>query len=159
MVTEKRQLTKAEYKKLDDELQHLIDVERPQYKKELDEARSEGDLSENADYDAARNKQAQVEGRIVQLQAILSNAEIINEKNKGTKKVSVGSTVKFKKLDSGQEREFTIADSSVSNPMQGTISPNCALGTALMGKMVGDVVDVKAVEPYKIEILEIKIRN
>ncbi len=160
MAQEKRLLTKSEIERLDAELQNLIQVERPAYKKELAEARAEGDLSENADYDAARNKQAQIEARISELQAILSNAEVIATKStRGAKKFSIGSTVKFERKDTGAIKEYTLADSSVSDPSAGTISPKCALGEAIMGKMVGDVVSVKANNPYNIEILEVSFKN
>ncbi len=160
MAQEKRLLTKSEIERLNSELEHLIDVERPAYKKELAEARAEGDLSENADYDAARNKQAQIEARISELQAILGNAEVIASKSpRGVKKISIGSTVKFERKDNGVIKEYTLADSSVSDPSAGTISPKCALGEAIMNKSVGDVVLVKASTPYNIEILEVTFKN
>ena len=151
---EKTKLTKAGYKKLEEELRYLIDVVRDEVKVQLAEARAQGDLSENADYDAARGKQAEVEGRIKEIEDILNNCEIIEENARGNR-VGLGSTVKIKYLESNKEGEYTIVGSVESDPFNGKISNSCALGEAIMGKTVGDVVEVKAIKNYKVQILKI----
>ena len=154
IMAEKIKLTKAGYKKLEEELRYKIDIERDEVKRQLAEARAQGDLSENADYDAARNKQAEVEGRIKEIEEILNNCEIIGESNKGNK-VGLGSIVTIKYLETGKEAEYMIVGSVESDPFEGKISNSCALGEAIMGKQVGDVIEVKAVKTYKIEILKL----
>ena len=151
---EKTKLTKAGYRKLEEELRYLIDVVRDEVKRQLAEARAQGDLSENADYDAARGKQAEVEGRIREIEYILNNSEIIEENAKANR-VGLGSTVTLKFLDSGKEAEYMIVGSVESDPFNGKISNSCALGEALMGKSVGDVVEIKAIKSYKVEVLKI----
>ena len=151
-MAEKTKLTKVGYKKLEDELRYLIDVVREEVKRELAEARAQGDLSENADYDAARSKQAEVENRIKEIENILSNCEIIEE-NVKSNRVGLGSKVLIKNLDNGKEAEYMIVGSIESDPFSGKISNACALGEAILGKTVGDVVEVKAGKTYKVEIL------
>ena len=153
-MAEKTKLTKAGYKKLEEELRYLIDVAREEVKRELSEARAQGDLSENADYDAARSKQAEVEGRIKEIENILNNSEIISENGKSNR-VGLGSTVKLRFIETGKEAEYMIVGSVESNPFQGKISNSCALGEAIMGKSVGDIIEVKAAKTYKVEILKI----
>ena len=153
-MAEKIKLTKAGYKKLQDELRYKIDIERDEVKRQLAEARAQGDLSENADYDAARSKQAEVEGRIKEIEEILNNCEIIGENTKGNK-IGLGSTVTLKFLESGKEAEYMIVGSVESDPFNGKISNSCALGEAIMGKTVGDVIEVKAIKSYKVEVLKI----
>ena len=149
---EKTKLTKAGYKKLEEELRYLIDVVREDVKAELAEARAQGDLSENADYDAARGKQAEVEGRIKEIENTLSNCEIIEE-NVKSNKVGLGSKVLLRYVETGKEAEYTIVGSIESDPFSGKISNACALGEAILGKTVGDIVEVKAGKTYKVEIL------
>ena len=153
-MAEKIKLTKAGYKKLEEELRYKIDIERDEVKRQLAEARAQGDLSENADYDAARSKQAEVEGRIKEIEEILNNCEIIGENTKGNR-VGLGSTVAIKYLETGKEAEYMLVGSVESDPFNGKISNSCALGEALMGKQAGDVVEVKAIKTYKVEILKI----
>ena len=153
-MAEKTKLTNAGYKKLEEELRYLIDVVRDEVKVQLAEARAQGDLSENADYDAARGKQAEVEGRIKEIEDILANSEIIEENTKGNR-IALGSTVKLKYIDNGKEAEYTIVGSVESDPFNGKISNSCALGEAIIGKTVGDVVEVKAIKTYKVQILKI----
>ena len=155
-MTEKTQLTKEGYKKLEDELRNLIDFVREEVKKQLAEARAQGDLSENADYDAARNKQAEVEARIKQIEDIFDNYEIIDEggpKNKN--RVGLGSVVTIKNVDNGKESTYQIVGSVESDPFNGKISNACPLGEAIIGKNVGDVVEVKSQKAYKVEIIKL----
>ena len=155
-MNEKVKLTKAGKKKLEEELRTLIDVTRDEVKKQLAEARAQGDLSENADYDAARNKQAEVEARIKQIEDIFDNYEIIDEggpKNKN--RVGLGSVVTIKNVDSGKESTYQIVGSVESDPFNGKISNACPLGEAIIGKNVGDVVEVKSQKAYKVEIIKL----
>ncbi|MBE6142031.1 MAG: transcription elongation factor GreA [Erysipelotrichaceae bacterium] len=156
-MTEKTQLTKEGYKKLEDELRNLIDFVREDVKKQLAEARAQGDLSENADYDAARARQAEVEGRISQIESILANAEIITEKKnaKGEKKIGIGSTVEVEYLDSHKTATYTIVGTVESDPFNGKISNVSPFGAALIGKKEGDEVEIKAGKTFNIKILKI----
>ncbi len=153
-MAEKTKLTKAGYKKLEEELRYLIDVARDEVKRELAEARAQGDLSENADYDAARGKQAEVEARIKEIEATLNNAEIIEENSKSNK-VGLGTTVTLKFIEKNEEKTYMIVGSIESNPFEGKISSSCALGEAILGKLVGDIIEVKAIKPYKVQIISI----
>ena len=141
-----------------EELRNLIEVVRDDVKRQLAEARAQGDLSENADYDAARNRQAEVEGRIKEIENILANADIIEEGKASTKKVGLGSTVTIRFVDNGKEVSYMIVGTVESDPVNGKISNSCPLGEALVGKNVGDIVEVKAIKTYKVEILKIEIK-
>ena len=153
-MAEKTKLTKAGYKKLEEELRELIDVVSVDTKHQLAEARAQGDLSENADYDAARKKLEAVESRIKEIEDILNNAELINENNKSNR-VGLGSTVTIRFLENGKEAEYMIVGSVESDPFNGRISNTCALGEAIMNKSAGDIVEVKAVKTYSIEIVKV----
>ena len=157
-MADKRRLTRSGYQALEDELRELIDVHRPDYKRQLAEARAEGDLSENADYDAARARQAEVEGRIKQIEEILKDAEIIDDTVTNTKKVALGLTVRLLNMKSSKEVEYKIVDTVEADPFNGLISQTCLLGSSIIGKTVGDIVEIKAIEPYSVKILEIKIK-
>ena len=157
-MAEKQKLTKAGYKKLQEELQYLVNDVREEVKRQLAEARAQGDLSENADYDAARSKQAEVEGRIKEIENILANADVIEESKASTKKVGLGSTVTIRFVDNGKEASYMIVGTVESDPVNGKISNSCPLGEALVGKTVGDIVEVKAIKTYKVEILKIEIK-
>lgn len=157
-MAEKQKLTKAGYKKLQEELQYLVNDVREEVKRQLAEARAQGDLSENADYDAARGKQAEVEGRIKEIENILANADVIEEGKASTKKVGLGSTVTIRFVDNGKEASYMIVGTVESDPVNGKISNSCPLGEALVGKTVGDIVEVKAIKTYKVEILKIEVK-
>lgn len=157
-MAEKQKLTKAGYKKLEEELRNLIDVEREQNKIQLAEARAQGDLSENADYDAARNRQAEIESRIKEIENILNNAEIISETGKNNNKVALGSTVTLRFIDMNREESYMIVGTIEADPFNGKISNACTLGEAIIGKTVGDIVEIKSAKPYKVEILKIEIK-
>ena len=155
-MAEKAKLTKSGYENLKRELDYLIHDVREEVKKELAEARAQGDLSENADYDAARNRQAEVEARIKQIEDTLNNAEIIQESSKKHNRVGLGSQVSIRFLNTNKEASYQIVGTIESDPINGKISNVCALGEALLGKIVGDVVEVKSNVPYKVEILKIE---
>ncbi len=152
-MQEKIQLTKEGYDKLEAELRDLIENQREEYKRQLVEARAQGDLSENADYDAARARQAEVEGRINEIEHILNNCVIINESKKRGKKIGLGSTVTFKRLDTNEKFTYTITGTTEANPFENKISNICPLGEALMGQEKGNIVTVKGKHEYQIEIL------
>ena len=154
-MVNKVELTKEGAENLEKELRHLIDIDRPEVIEALQAARAQGDLSENADYDAARAKQAEVEGRIKEIEDILNNAEIIEESSKRSNKVALGSTVTLKFLDSGEEKEFMIVGTVESDPFNGKISNSCPLGEAIVGKAVNDIVEVKAIKNYKVQIVKL----
>lgn len=151
-------LTKEGLDQLNKEYRNLIDVQRPEVIEALNNARAMGDLSENADYDAARNRQAQVEGRIKEIETILANAKIVSEKKGRT--INISNVVTFKDLSCGETLEVKIVSSIESDPLSDPkhmkISNECALGLALIGKKAGDKVLVKADEPYEIEIIDVK---
>lgn len=154
MATEKIELTKEGEAKLNKELRHLIDIDRPEVLEQLAAARAQGDLSENADYDAARNKQAEVEARIKEIENILANAKIIDEKTKVSKLVALGSTVEIKDLSDNSKATYTIVGTVEANPTKGLISNVSPLGKAIIGKKVGDVCVVRVAREYKVEILK-----
>ena len=133
-------------------LSNLINVERPRVIEELQLARSQGDLSENADYDAARDKQAQVEHRISEIENILSNCEVVDEKPLDSKVVSLGTKVTFKDLSDNTEHTVEIVGSVEADPLN-----ECPIGLAMIGKHVGERTVVETSEPYEVEILNIAL--
>ena len=155
-MAEKTKLTAAGYKKLEEELDNLIHVVSEEVKAQLAEARAQGDLSENADYDAARNKQAEVEARIKEIEYILNNSELIAEGGKNKNRVSLGSVVTLKFVENGKVDTFMIVGTVESDPFNKKISIDCPLGEAIVGKTVGDIVDIKSIKPYKVEILKLE---
>lgn len=151
-------VTEEGLKKLQDEYDNLVHVVREEVKAELAEARSQGDLSENADYDAARDKQAEVEHRIQELENMLQvgHYELINSKKKGKKNVQIGSTVKLLFKDTKEEETYQIVGSTEADPLNGKVSNETPLSQAILGSKVGDVVTVEVAKPYKVEIISIK---
>lgn len=155
MKGKKTLLTKEGLKELQDELDELINVKRPANLKAIKEARALGDLSENADYDAAKNDQAELEGRIKKIEKMLENYEIIEKKT--TDKVGLGSTVNIKYIDDDEVDEYKIVGSQEADPFESKISNESPIAKALLNKKVGDVVEVESPNGvYKIEITEIK---
>ncbi|MDE7235520.1 MAG: transcription elongation factor GreA, partial [Helicobacter japonicus] len=135
-------MTNYGYEKLVAELKNLKEVERPRIVVEIDVARSHGDLKENAEYHAAREKQAFIEARINELGLMLANAQIINPATLSHDKVSFGSSVKIVNLDTDKEFIYTLVGSMESNPSKGLISVSSPIAKALMGKAVGDEVSI-----------------
>lgn len=140
---QKEPMTEYGYERLCEELKNLKEVERPHIVKEIDIARSHGDLKENAEYHAAREKQAFIEARIVDLGKILANVQIINPASYEHKNVSFGSTIKLVDLDTQKEFKYTIVGSYESNPEKGYISFHSPIAKAVMGKSKGDEVTIK----------------
>ena len=155
MANEKFYVTQEGYNDLVNEHENLVHKVRQEVIVELQEARAQGDLSENADYDAAREHQAQVECRIRELEAMLKNAH--NAEDKKTKNVvNLGSTVKILDLSDNQEVTFNIVGTIEADPFNGKLSNTTPLAEVIMDHKVGDVCTVRRVEePYDVKILEI----
>lgn len=149
-------LTKEGMTKLQGELENLIGIQRPNVLQELETARAQGDLSENADYDAARSHQAEIEGRIKQVENAIANAVIVDEAT-SSEFVALGTTIVFRDLSLNEEFEYHLVGTIEADPLSGSISIQSPLGEAMLGARVGDVRKVKAVEPYEIEIIKITI--
>ena len=149
-------LTYEGLKKLESELQELKVVRRREVAQLIKEARSQGDLSENAEYDAAKEEQAAVEARIVQLEKMLRNAEVIDEDSLGGEVVSIGSKVKVFDIEYDEQVEYLIVGSTEADPLAGRISNESPLGIALIGRAKDEVVSVEAPDgPIEYRILEI----
>ena len=129
-------------KKLEDELDFLKTVKRKEITEKIKVALGYGDLSENSEYDEAKNEQAFVEGRIIQLENMLKNASVIDESEISTDTVNIGSIVNVKDYEFDEEVEYSIVGSAEADVMKNKISNESPVGKALMGKKVGDVVDV-----------------
>lgn len=137
-------VTAAGFKKLQDELEQLKTVERKNVAARLQEAISYGDLSENSEYDEAKNEQAFLEARIVELEEQIKNAEIIAESKDKKGTVQIGSTVTLKMLWNGEEHEYSIVGSTESDPTQHRISNESPVGEAILGKKAKEKVKVDA---------------
>lgn len=155
MEIKKFSLTKEGEAKLKDELRTLVDTERPRVLEDLSAARAQGDLSENADYDAARSHQAEVEGRIKQIENILANS-VIEDLATSSHYVSLGTTVIIRDLTDQEEYTYKIVGTIEARPLEGSISTSSPLGEAILGKRVGDKVVVKTAMPYEVEIVKIR---
>ena len=149
-------LTQKGFDELKVELDELINVKRPANIIAIKEARALGDLSENADYDSARDEQAQIEGRIQKIEKMLESAVIIEETS--TDQVGIGSTVQIKYMDEDDEMdEYQIVGSQEADPFMSKISNESPIAQALLNRKVGDIVTVESPNgSYKIEITEIK---
>ena len=143
MADKKHILTYAGLKKYEDELQDLKVNRRREIAQKIKEAREQGDLSENAEYDAAKDEQRDIEARIEELEAILKNAEVVVEDEVDLDKINVGCTVKVFDITFDEEMEFKIVGSTEANSLEGKISNESPVGKALIGKKVGDVVAVE----------------
>lgn len=137
-------LTKAGYKKLDEELDFLIKVKRPEMAERVKLAREFGDLSENAEYDAAKDEQGMIEGKIREIEATLKYAILIDDEKIDTRVVSVGCMVKIHDLDYDEVLEYQLVGTAEANFSEGKISNQSLLGMALLGKAEGSTVEVKA---------------
>ena len=157
MADKKHILTYAGLKQFEDELQNLKVVRRKEVAQKIKEAREQGDLSENAEYDAAKDEQRDIELRIEELEKLLKNAEVVVEDEIDTDKINVGCKVKLLDVEYDEEMEYYIVGSTEANSLQNKISNESPVGHALIGKGVGDVVDVETqagVIQYK--VLEIQ---
>ena len=157
MADKKNILTYEGLKRYEDELQNLKVVKRKEVAQKIKEAREQGDLSENAEYDAAKDEQRDIELRIEELEKLLKNAEVVVEDEIDLDKINIGCKIKVYDVDEDEEMEFKIVGSTEANSLQNKISNESPVGQALMGKKAGDVVDVETqagVIQYK--VLEIQ---
>ena len=143
MADKKHILTYAGLKKYEEELQDLKVNRRKEVAQKIKEAREQGDLSENAEYDAAKDEQRDIEARIEQLEKLLKNAEVVVEEEIDLEKINIGCRVKLLDVEEDEEMEFKIVGSTEANSLQNKISNESPVGHALLGKKVGDVVDVE----------------
>jgi len=158
-MAEKILITKEKKAELEKELDQLIQVDRKQAIAAIQAAREQGDLSENADYDAAKNKQAEIEARITEIENTLNFAEIIDEKTSSKEKhdeVKVGTKVEILDLSDDETYTYSIVGEVEANPDDNKISYVSPLAQAIMGHEKGQTVEVKGIEkPYKVKILKI----
>ncbi|MBQ1899718.1 MAG: transcription elongation factor GreA [Erysipelotrichaceae bacterium] len=153
-MEEKFYVTEEGLNDLKNELSTLIHVTREEVIEELKAARAQGDLSENADYDAARDHQAKVEARIKELEHQIKNAEVITETKK-TNFVRIGSTVDLLEMDTNNKLTYKIVGSVEADPLNGLLSNVTPLAEAILDQRVNDVVTVKVEVPYDVRILKI----
>ena len=157
VMAEKKMMTVEGLKKLEDELHERKVIIRKEIADKIKEAREQGDLSENAEYDAARDEQRDNEAKIEELENLIKNAVVISDDDIDHNVANLGSAVTLKDLESGEEMEFSIVGSAEVNSLEFKISNESPVGAALIGKSVGDVVDVETqagVLQYK--VLEIR---
>ena len=160
MEQKKTILTYAGLKKLEDELHDLKVNKRREIAGKIKEAREQGDLSENAEYDAAKDEQRDIEARIEELEKILKNAEVVVEDEVDLDKINIGCIVKILDVEYSEELDYKIVGSTEANSLKGKISNESPVGKALIGHKVGDTVEVETpagVFAYK--ILEIQRSN
>ena len=149
-------LTVGGLKKLEDELEQLKSVKRREVAERIKQAIEFGDISENSEYEDAKNEQAFIEGRILTLEKMLRNAKIIDDENLGTEVVSIGSTVKLKDMEYGDEFEYTVVGSVEADPGANKISNESPVGKAILGQPKGSVVEVTVpAGQLKYQILDI----
>ncbi len=143
MEKKKKLLTYAGLRALEQELEDLKVVKRKEVAQKIKEAREQGDLSENAEYDAAKDEQRDIEARIEELENILKNVEVVDEEEVDLDKINVGCAVKVYDITFDEEMDFKIVGSTEANSLEGKISNESPVGQALIGKTVGDVIDVE----------------
>ena len=144
MTEKKTMLTYDGLKKLEEELQELKVVKRKQIAEKIKEARGQGDLSENAEYDAAKEEQAEAEARIAILEKMLRNAEVIDEEDIDTNTINLGCKVKLYDEEFDENVEYIIVGSTEADPLSGRISNESPLGTSLIGRAQGERIEVSA---------------
>ena len=156
MSNEKIVLTKEGAEKLRAEYEDLVHNQRIAIASDVEAARAQGDLSENADYHASKDKLAEIDRRIAEIEETLRNTTIVQEKSKVAKTVVIGTNVKIRDLSDNSETTYRITSTVEADPMNNVISNESPLGKALFGKRVGDIVVVKVAEEYSVEILAIE---
>ncbi len=159
-MDKKNILTYQGLQKLEDELQNLKVVRRKEVAQKIKEAREQGDLSENAEYDAAKDEQRDIEARIEQIEKILKNAEVVVEEEVDLDKINIGCQVKILDMEFDEELDYKIVGSTEANSLKGKISNESPVGKALIGASVGDVVEVETqMGNLKYKVLEIQRSN
>lgn len=158
MAEKKNILTEEGLAKLEDELQDLKVVKRKEVAAKIKEAREQGDLSENAEYDAAKDEQRDIEIRIEEIEKILKNAEIVTNEDVDANAINIGSTVRIKDLEFDEEMEYKIVGSTEADVLGNKISNESPVGVALIGSKVGDTIEIETPngEMVQYKILEIK---
>ncbi|MCQ4725294.1 transcription elongation factor GreA [Anaerotignum faecicola] len=160
MSEKKVVLTYEGLKKREEELEELKTVRRKEVAEKIKEARGQGDLSENAEYDSAKEEQAEIEARIVMLEKMLRNAEVIDDDEVSKDVISVGCTVKLFDIEFDEEVEYTIVGSAEADPMEGKISNESPVGLGLLGHKIGETVVIAAPEgDVEFKVLEINSSN
>ena len=160
MEEKKNILTYEGLRKYEDELHDLKVVKRKEVAQKIKEAREQGDLYENAEYDAAKDEQRDIEARIEELEKILKNAEVVDEEEVDLDKINIGCKVTILDMEESEELEYKIVGSTEANSLKGKISNESPVGRALMGKKIGDIVEVETqVGPIKYKVLEIQRSN
>ena len=137
-------ISSARLKELEDELNYLKTTKEKEVAEHLKEARSFGDLSENSEYDEAKNEQAKLYGRIAEVENILAHAVIIDDTEDHTGRIGRGCTVRVQDLETGEDELYEIVGSQEANPMEGCISDDSPFGRAMVGRAEGDIVEVEA---------------
>ena len=151
-------LSQKGYDDLKNQLDHLISVERPKIIKQIAEARDKGDLSENAEYDAAKEAQGLLETKISKLEIDLSNSRVLNKENLDSSSVHLLSTVVIQNIDSGQTMTYTIVSESEADLVAKKISVTSPIGKGLLGKSVGDIVKINVPKGIlKFKVIDISI--
>ena len=151
-----RTVSKAGYAKLQEDLEYLVTVRRSEVAQKLKEARSFGDLSENAEYDEAKNDQAILEARINELEYIIANANVVDDDDISVDEISVGSVIKLRDLELDEIEDLQIVGSTESDPDNGKISDDSPIGKAALKKMVGEVFEVEApMGTIKLDVIDI----
>ena len=159
-MDKKNILTYQGLQKLEEELQNLKVVRRKEVAQKIKEAREQGDLSENAEYDAAKDEQRDIEERIEDIEKILKNAEVVVEEEVELDKISIGCKVKILDVEENEELEYKIVGSTEANSLKGKISNESPVGKALLGAKIGDVVKVEThVGELEYKVLEIQRSN
>ena len=160
MEAKKNILTYEGLKKYEEELQDLKVVKRREVAQKIKEAREQGDLSENAEYDAAKDEQRDIEARIEELEKILKNAEVVDEDEVDLERINIGCRVKILDVEYNEELEYKIVGSTEANSLKGKISNESPVGKALIGTIVGDVITVETpAGSFQYKVLEIQRSN
>ena len=159
MEAKKNLLTYAGLKKLEDELHDLKVVKRKEVAEKIKEAREQGDLSENAEYDAAKDEQRDIELRIEEIEKILKNAEVVVDDEVDEGKINDGCKVKVLDMEYDEEMDFQLVGSTEANSLQGKISNESPVGKALIGAKQGDVVDVELADGEVMQYKVLKIER
>jgi len=157
-MTKKVPMTKEGYDKIKKDLDHLMKVERPKNIRDIEEARGHGDLSENAEYHAAKERQGHIDAKKRELEYKLTNAQIIDVSKLSNEKVVFGTTVTLADTDSGETKKYTLIGQEEADLKKGKISVQSPVGKALIGHKVGDIVTIKTpAKTVEYEIQEIEI--
>ena len=156
MAVKKIRMSAEGLKDLEKQLEYLKNVRRAEVAQKLKEARSFGDLSENAEYDEAKNEQAILEAKIVDVEMKINNAEVVSDSDLSTDEIGVGSYVKLKDLELDEVMELQIVGSTEADPENNKISEDAPIGIAALKKKVGDILEVEApIGVIRMEVLEI----